>query len=227
MQGLFLLIFSTCGNIHLKKTRLFFFVPFPKNDFCFFRSLFAFANISLINLVSLFRCSSSKTNTVYGRRINSFVLVCSLSSHRHFFIPLIFGSCLSIHNKLNRHFFFPWLLCSTQLVRHSCVQHTPTSRLLTPFSLLFSSLLGNSSRAEIPSPGRDGTHVRHDHLGCRDRYLQKRYEIVRNDFDWRWNTSFLYFRAQSLGTRGRRSQGTPKGIWTSVLVSSAVRSSWP
>jgi hypothetical protein len=31
-------------------------------------------------------------NPVYGRRVNSFVLVCSLSSHRHFFIPLIFGS---------------------------------------------------------------------------------------------------------------------------------------
>jgi hypothetical protein len=33
-----------------------------------------------------------KTNPVYGRRVNSFVLVCSLSSHRHLFIPLIFGS---------------------------------------------------------------------------------------------------------------------------------------
>jgi hypothetical protein len=32
------------------------------------------------------------TNPVYGRRVNSFVLVCSLSSHRHFFIRLIFGS---------------------------------------------------------------------------------------------------------------------------------------
>jgi hypothetical protein len=31
-------------------------------------------------------------STVYGRRVNSFVLVCSLSSHRHLFIPLIFGS---------------------------------------------------------------------------------------------------------------------------------------
>jgi hypothetical protein len=31
-------------------------------------------------------------NPVYGRRVNSFVLVCSLSSHRHLFIPLIFGS---------------------------------------------------------------------------------------------------------------------------------------
>jgi hypothetical protein len=33
-----------------------------------------------------------QTNPVYGRRVNSFVLVGSLSSHRHLFIPLIFGS---------------------------------------------------------------------------------------------------------------------------------------
>ncbi len=50
------------------------------------------SRLLLVNLVSIFRCSSSKTNPVYGRRVNSFVLVCSLSSHRHFFIPLIFGS---------------------------------------------------------------------------------------------------------------------------------------
>jgi len=50
------------------------------------------ANISAINLVSIFRCPSSKTDPVYGSRVNSFVLVCSLSSHRHLFIPLIFGS---------------------------------------------------------------------------------------------------------------------------------------
>jgi hypothetical protein len=31
-------------------------------------------------------------NPVYGRRVNSFVLVCSLSSHRHSYIPLIFDS---------------------------------------------------------------------------------------------------------------------------------------
>jgi hypothetical protein len=36
--------------------------------------------------------SSSKTNPVYGRRVNFFVLVCSLSSHRHSYIPLIFVS---------------------------------------------------------------------------------------------------------------------------------------
>jgi hypothetical protein len=29
---------------------------------------------------------------VYGRRVNFFVLVCSLSSHRHSYTPLIFGS---------------------------------------------------------------------------------------------------------------------------------------
>jgi hypothetical protein len=37
------------------------------------------ANISVINLVSIFRCSSSKTNSVYARRVNSLVLGCSLS----------------------------------------------------------------------------------------------------------------------------------------------------
>jgi hypothetical protein len=42
--------------------------------------------------VSIFRCSSSKTNPVYGRRVNFFVLVCSLSSHRHSYIPLLFDS---------------------------------------------------------------------------------------------------------------------------------------
>ena len=37
---------------------------------------------AFINLVSIFRCSSSKTNPVYVRRLNSLVLVCSLSSLR-------------------------------------------------------------------------------------------------------------------------------------------------
>jgi hypothetical protein len=31
-------------------------------------------------------------NPVYARRVNSLLLVCSLSSHRHSYIPLIFGS---------------------------------------------------------------------------------------------------------------------------------------
>jgi hypothetical protein len=32
------------------------------------------------------------TLPVYARRVNSLLLVCSLSSHRHSYIPLIFGS---------------------------------------------------------------------------------------------------------------------------------------
>jgi hypothetical protein len=38
-----------------------------------------FANISVLNLVSIFRCSSSKTNSVYVRHVNSLALGCSLS----------------------------------------------------------------------------------------------------------------------------------------------------
>jgi hypothetical protein len=47
---------------------------------------------SFVNLVFIFRCSSSLTNPVYERRVNSLVLVCSLSSHRHSYIGLIFSS---------------------------------------------------------------------------------------------------------------------------------------
>jgi hypothetical protein len=43
-------------------------------------------NFSSINLFSFFRCSSSRTNPVYSRRVNSLVLVFSLSSHRHSYI---------------------------------------------------------------------------------------------------------------------------------------------
>ncbi len=45
----------------------------------FSHSPITFGNISVINLVSIFRCSSSKTNSVYVRRVNSLVLGCSLS----------------------------------------------------------------------------------------------------------------------------------------------------
>jgi hypothetical protein len=48
-------------------------------------------NISFC-LGSIFRCSSSKTNPVYGRRVNSLLLVCSLSSHRYSYILFIFDS---------------------------------------------------------------------------------------------------------------------------------------
>jgi hypothetical protein len=45
----------------------------------FSHSPITLTNISVINLVSIFRCSSSKTNSVYVRRGNSLVLGCSLS----------------------------------------------------------------------------------------------------------------------------------------------------
>ncbi len=49
-------------------------------------------NISSINLVSIFRCSSSPSNPVYVRSVDSSSLVFSLSSHRHSYIGLVFSS---------------------------------------------------------------------------------------------------------------------------------------
>jgi hypothetical protein len=46
----------------------------------------------LTSSLSIFRCSSSTTNPVYVRRVNSLVLVCSLSSHRHSYIHLVIFS---------------------------------------------------------------------------------------------------------------------------------------
>ena len=48
----------------------------------FSHSPITFTNISVINLVSIFRCSSFKTNSVYTRHVNSLVSIvlgCSLS----------------------------------------------------------------------------------------------------------------------------------------------------
>jgi hypothetical protein len=50
------------------------------------------ANFLSINLVSVFRCSSSTTNPVSERRIDSSVLVFSLSLHRYSYIGLLFSS---------------------------------------------------------------------------------------------------------------------------------------
>ncbi len=50
------------------------------------------ANISSINLVFVFRCSSSPSNPVYARRADFSALVFSLSSHRHSYIGLVFSS---------------------------------------------------------------------------------------------------------------------------------------
>ncbi len=57
-----------------------------------------------VNLVFIFRCSSSTTNPVYERRVN--LLVCSLPSHRHSYICLSLALVLSIHNKQQGMFFW-------------------------------------------------------------------------------------------------------------------------
>ncbi len=49
-------------------------------------------NFSSINLVFVFRCSSSTTNPVYVSRVDSSFLVFSLSSHRYSYISLLFSS---------------------------------------------------------------------------------------------------------------------------------------
>jgi hypothetical protein len=48
------------------------------------------ANLSPINLVSIFRCSSPPCNPVYSRRVDPSGLAFSLSSHRHSYIILLF-----------------------------------------------------------------------------------------------------------------------------------------
>jgi len=48
--------------------------------------------VSSINLVSIFRCSSSPHNTVYARRVDPSAVACSLSSHRHSYVSLLFSS---------------------------------------------------------------------------------------------------------------------------------------
>ena len=49
-------------------------------------------NLSSINLVSTFRCSSSPHNTVYTSRVDVSTLGCCLSSHRHSYMSLPFIS---------------------------------------------------------------------------------------------------------------------------------------
>jgi len=46
--------------------------------------------------------ASPPNNPVYVSRVNFLASVCSISSHRHSYISLIFRSRLSIHNKLKK-----------------------------------------------------------------------------------------------------------------------------
>ena len=47
-------------------------------------------NLSIVNLVFIFRCSSPSFNPVYVRSVNPSALAFSLSSHRHSYISLLF-----------------------------------------------------------------------------------------------------------------------------------------
>jgi len=60
-------------------------------------SPFTLANFSIVNLVFIFRCSSTTTNPVCERRVN--LLVYSLSLHRHSCIGFILSFASSIHNN--------------------------------------------------------------------------------------------------------------------------------
>jgi hypothetical protein len=81
-----------------------------QKSFLFSHSPIAFANLSFINLVSIFRCSSSKTNPVYGRRVNSFVLVLVFHHTDTSLYLLSMALALSIHNKLSTQKVFSRLL---------------------------------------------------------------------------------------------------------------------
>ncbi len=63
----------------------------------FRHSPFTLANFSFVNLVFIFRCSSSTTNPVCVRHVN--LLVCSLPLHGHSYIGLSLAFASSIHNK--------------------------------------------------------------------------------------------------------------------------------
>ncbi len=56
-----------------------------------------FANFSFVNLVFIFRSSSSTTNPLCERRVD--LLVCSLPLHRHSYIGFILAFASSFHNK--------------------------------------------------------------------------------------------------------------------------------
>ncbi len=115
---------STSGRLHSEFVRLLFLqshrepdrffagsgvqsAQFDSDQFHFRRAAFSahlkgkvgftLANFSFVNLVFIFRSSSSTTNPVCERRVN--LLVCSLPLHRHSYIDFILAFASSIHNK--------------------------------------------------------------------------------------------------------------------------------
>jgi hypothetical protein len=64
------------------------------------------SHISSINFVILFRCSSSPTNPVYVRRVDSSTLVFSLSSYRHSYIGFVYISCIDLALSTHREWYW-------------------------------------------------------------------------------------------------------------------------
>ncbi len=61
--------------------------------------IFTLANLSFINLVSIFRCSSPTRHPVYVSRVDPSDLDFSLSSYQHSYIDLLLTLTLSLNNK--------------------------------------------------------------------------------------------------------------------------------
>jgi hypothetical protein len=92
------------GRLHSEFVRLLFLQVHRETDRFFAASgvqlaqptsgLFHFtlATLSSINLVSVLMCSSSPRNPVYVSRVGHSALSFRLSSHRHSYIGLLFGS---------------------------------------------------------------------------------------------------------------------------------------
>ncbi len=92
----------------------------------------ALANFSIVNLVSIFRCSSSTVNPVYERHVTSLVLVCSLSSHRHSYTSYLYLSLYWFIINNNKSFSSINVRCSSSTI------HPVYTRRVDSSSLIFS-----------------------------------------------------------------------------------------
>ncbi len=84
---------SKCGNILTKTVSLRIILNIYRRRTCNVKitlSPVTLANLSSINLVSNFRCSSPPWNPVYVRCVDPSALAFSLSSHRHSYLSLLF-----------------------------------------------------------------------------------------------------------------------------------------
>jgi hypothetical protein len=79
---------STSGQFHFRRAAFSQELK-GKVGLALAKATVTLANFSFVNLVFIFRCSSSPTNPVCSRRVN--LLVCSLPLHRHSYIGFIFS----------------------------------------------------------------------------------------------------------------------------------------